>query len=344
MISREKLEKYYQDGLLEKQHHPTLPLTIWNYAQDVQYKDLWDEVLIHCRGLVTDDSGKIVAKPFKKFFNIEEGKHHHSSDFTIWEKVDGSLGILFWYADEWHLCTRGSFASEQAIKGKEILSKYPNGWETYLRKDYTYLFEIVYPENKIVIDYGSQEDLILLGAVNLATWEELTPEESMVCNDWFKEAKRYHFDDYKELKALNRGNEEGFVVWFSTGSKCKIKFDSYLRRHKIVWSLTNRLIWDYISQGKIDEFIEDVPDEFYDIIKEEVMMFDWMFRQIKTTYSVFFNEISDNNATRREFAEKAKAYQFPQILFKMLDGKPYDDVIWKILYPTSTEKLLNKNI
>lgn len=31
----EKLEKYYQDGLLLKQTHPTKDLTIWNYSPSV---------------------------------------------------------------------------------------------------------------------------------------------------------------------------------------------------------------------------------------------------------------------------------------------------------------------
>ena len=66
------LEEYYNDGLLHKQVHPTLPLTIWNYSPKVQYEGLWDEITIQCRGLVTDDEGNIVARPFGKFFNYEE--------------------------------------------------------------------------------------------------------------------------------------------------------------------------------------------------------------------------------------------------------------------------------
>jgi len=74
-MNLETLHRYYEDGLLYNQTHPTLPLTIWNYTEKVQYEGLWDEVTLQCRGLVTDDNGNIVARPFKKFFNIEEGKH-----------------------------------------------------------------------------------------------------------------------------------------------------------------------------------------------------------------------------------------------------------------------------
>ena len=70
------LHKYESEGLLFSQKHPSLPLTIWNYSDKVQYEGLWDETLLQCRGLVTDDEGNVVARPFKKFFNMEEGKHN----------------------------------------------------------------------------------------------------------------------------------------------------------------------------------------------------------------------------------------------------------------------------
>ena len=63
----EKLEKYYADGLLIKQTHPTKDLTIWNYSQKVQYEKLWDDITMQCRGLVTNSKGRIVARPFRKF-------------------------------------------------------------------------------------------------------------------------------------------------------------------------------------------------------------------------------------------------------------------------------------
>ena len=65
----EKLEKYYNDGLLIKQVHPTKDLTIWNYSTKVQYDRLWDEVTLMARGLVTNSKGEIIARPFTKFFN-----------------------------------------------------------------------------------------------------------------------------------------------------------------------------------------------------------------------------------------------------------------------------------
>lgn len=137
----EKLNKYYEDGLLYKQVHPYLPLTIWNYSEKCQYENLWDETLLMCRGLVTDHTGDIVAKPFDKFFNIEEGKFEPTEEFEVYEKMDGSLGIVFWYEGQWVVATRGSFTSDQAIKAKELLKKYNTD---IMFRHLTYCFEIIY--------------------------------------------------------------------------------------------------------------------------------------------------------------------------------------------------------
>ena len=163
------LLKYFEDGLVYKQVHPNLPLTIWNYTEKVQYENLFDDVTIQTRGLVTDSDGNIVARPFKKFFNLEEGKHTPTIDFQVFDKMDGSLGILFYFEGEWILATRGSFTSDQAVKGFEMLQKYNY---QKLHKSYTYLFEIIYNNNRIVVRYPF-EDLILLGMIETKTGAEV---------------------------------------------------------------------------------------------------------------------------------------------------------------------------
>jgi len=164
----EILNKYYDEGLVYKQIHPKLPLSIWNYSEKVQYQNLWDEITLQARGLVTDNKGNVLARPFRKFFNMEEGKHNPTVDFDVYDKLDGSLGILFNYDGEWVFATRGSFTSDQSIKGFELLQKYNFN---KLHKSYTYLFEIIYDDNRIVVDYNF-EDVVLLGMVHTESGEE----------------------------------------------------------------------------------------------------------------------------------------------------------------------------
>ncbi len=216
----EVLNKYFEEGLVYKQVHPTLPLTIWNYTEKVQYEGLWDDVTLQTRGLVTDDKGNVVARPFKKFFNIEEERHTPTSEFDVYEKMDGSLGILFNYEGQWVLATRGSFASDQSLKGFFMLQKYDF---KKLHKDYTYLFEIIYDDNRIVVKYD-YEDLVLLGMINTETGYEVdlygdgvdVRFKNMVNNLGFKVVKKYDgIRDYTELKDKVEQNAEGFVVRFS---------------------------------------------------------------------------------------------------------------------------------
>lgn len=85
------LNSYLKDGLVRKQLHPTLPLSIWNYSEKCQFTRAWDDITNQCRGLITDMDGKIVARSFNKFHNIEEGRHEATDDFVVQAKVDDAL-------------------------------------------------------------------------------------------------------------------------------------------------------------------------------------------------------------------------------------------------------------
>ena len=252
----EKLNKYYEDELVQKQVHPVLPLTIWNYTPKVQYGEgnaqykFWDDVTKQCRGLVTDNEGNVVARPFKKFFNIEENQHTPTEQFDVYEKMDGSLGILFNYKGEWVLATRGSFTSDQSVKGTELLQKYDY---QRLNPDYTYLFEIIYPENRIVCTYDF-EDLVLLGMIHTESGDEVNIHsgndedvrfKNLLNNLGFNIVRKYDgISDYTYLKHAISDNREGFVVRFSNGDRMKIKGEEYLRLHKIMTNLSTTGVWE----------------------------------------------------------------------------------------------------
>ena len=333
----ETLNKYYEDGWLIKQTHPTLPLTIWNYSQTTQYEGKWDEVTLQCRGLVTDTDGNVVARPFKKFFNMEEGKHTPTSEFDVYEKMDGSLGILFMYRGEWIFASRGSFTSDQAIKGKELLDKYDLD---LLSPGYTYLFEIIYPENRIVCEYN-YEDVVMLGCIEVTDGGEVDIHNEYYTNN-FNVVKRYDgIKDYSTLKGIIKDNQEGFVIRFSNGERMKIKGEEYLRLHKIMTEISTKSVWEVLSNGdNMEDLLKDVPDEFYTKIKEYENTlknefntlkkeYEWIFNKVRNTYF----EVYGKEFTRAEFASLAKRYKYPSILFSMLDGRDVSPIIWKAIQP-----------
>jgi RNA ligase len=334
----EKLNKYYEDGLLYKQVHPSLPLTIWNYTEKVQYENLWDEVTLMCRGLVTDNNGDIVASPFQKFFNIEEGKFEPTEKFEVYEKMDGSLGIVFWYRGQWVVATRGSFTSDQSIKAKEILRKYNTD---IMFRHLTFCFEIIYPENRIVLDYGTDEKLVLLG-----TFDKNGKEMDVdMWSQWgFDVVKKYDgINDYKQLKEMVKNDQEGFVVKFSNGDRVKVKGVEYLRLHKIMTNVTTTGVWEYLRNGEdVLELLKDVPDEFYKKIQNYVKDLRYGYFQIsedagKKFDGMMYGKYNDKEPIedRKEFAEwvSSQPKYMSGILFRMFDKKDYSEIIWNLIRP-----------
>jgi RNA ligase len=341
------LEKYYNDGLLHKQTHPTKDLTIWNYSPKVQYEKLWDDITLQCRGLVTNSKGDIVARPFKKFFNYEEHKPEDipNEDYVVYEKMDGSLGILFNYEGEWILATRGSFTSTQAIKGKEILDRHDiSAW----RKDNTYLFEIIYPENRIVVNYGDEEKLVVIGGVHTETGEEI-PDSSLFWtqDSGFEVVMTYKTwgESYDLLKEEISKDREGYVIKFKSGFRMKIKGEEYKRLHKILTNFSSKDIWELLRDGKpMDEFLDRVPDEFYKWVKQQVSSFEYAKYRIGEHCGKIHDYFRygkygdvDPEPTKKDFAlhlEKCNVQTFYRpILFAMWDGKPYEHIIWRIMKP-----------
>lgn len=148
-IDWDVLNTYIDNGKIRINKHPDYDIWILNYAQIVQFANEWDDYTLSCRGLVIDIEGNILARPFQKFKNIEEhdlSEFDLTQEYEIFEKMDGSLIVLFYYdeEDEWIFASRGSFISEQAVEAKKIFQKKHSNQFYFLDKSKTYLFEIIY--------------------------------------------------------------------------------------------------------------------------------------------------------------------------------------------------------
>ena len=352
------INDYIERGLIQKQIHPTLPLSIYNYSRTTQYDGLWDDITLACRGLVLDNDGNVIAKPFPKFFNYEElvgNKFEHSKipneDYTIYEKMDGSLGICFNYNGEWIMATRGSFTSEQAIKGRELLDKYSID---KLDKNNTYLFEIIYTDNRIVVDYKGVEKLVLLSAFHTESGVEV-PYSSLffMYEIGFELVTKYKDRSFEDLKLGISKDKEGYVIRFNSGMRMKIKGDEYVRLHRILTNFSSKDIWELLFMGEpIEPFLERVPDEFDKWVREKISSFNYAYyqyyNQLGKTYDYFrYGKYNDKEVepTKKEFAEyiKDKPTPIKGIMFAMWDGKDYDKLIWNQLKPKYEKPFRNEN-
>lgn len=326
------LNDYIAKGLVIGQSHATFPLAIFNYSRQCQYDKLWDEVTLNCRGLILDTKGNVVARPFPKFFNMEELSVEEipNTSFDVFEKMDGSLGICFHYEGEWHMATRGSFTSEQAIKGKEMLDKYDT---SKLNTHYTYLFEIIYKENRIVVDYDF-EDLVLLAVIDTDTGAELSLDYVNTHN--FRVVKKYNgISDFKILKTMIGDNSEGYVIRFNGGMRMKIKGEEYVRLHRILTNFSTTDIWELLrTKGNINEFLDRVPDEFDNWVRLTMTSLEAEYENIRfRSWMDYEYHKFQAGSDKKSFANAIKDNEYRSILFAMWDGKSYEDTIWKMVKP-----------
>ena len=352
------LNKYISDGLVVKNDHPTYPISIYNYSRTCQYENKWDEITKSCRGLILDQEGNVIAKGFDKFFNMEE---HNSEEipnepFEVFEKLDGSLGILFWYQGKWMLATKGSFVSEQAIKGREILKKY--NFEP-IPKGYTTLVEIIYPENRIVCGYGDEESLVVLSMINNSSGKELDYTSLLYISDETRMpvVKKYDaVNDYKTLKSLISKDREGYVIRFRNGFRMKIKGEEYVRLHRILTGFSNVDIWEYLKDGKnIDELLDRVPDEFDKWVKTTIRDLRYGSYQLRERAGKLhdgfrygkFGDV-DPEPTKKEFAEFVMKQEevLHAIMFAMWNknNEKVDEIIWKLIKPKYSKPFWQKEI
>ena len=307
MYNLEELEKLVADGEVAKRPHPTKDLFIYSYLK-TWYPE-WTDTLRWARGLILNSKGELIACPFKKFFNYSEiraevdGLINSGVEHAIQEKLDGSLGILFYYDGEWILSTKGSFSSVQAIKAREILEeKYP----TYvdLDKDFTYLFEIIYPENQIVVQY-KEEKLILLAVMDPTTMQEVTTQTWQSVFEWVRNYKELKISEViKDMSRPEYCSSEGFVVVFENGTRVKFKYDEYVRLHKIVSDFKPKNVVEFMKSGQnVDDLITSLPDEFRQELEDVKISTQAHWYAIAIVILGIFHDI--NVEDKKTFALKA---------------------------------------
>jgi hypothetical protein len=239
--------------------HPSLPLICLKY--DMLDSPRFNDIVMECRGTVIEELGgvatepyyRVVARPFTRFFNLEEGDHHKVfdwSNFHMVEKLDGSLIILYNYRDEWHANTSGSFAlgkvNESSVSWRELFWQTSKLDTSKLNPSYTYLFEMWTPENMVVRCYPAPF-AALIGMIRTVDGYELS-------EDWLNKAavelnvptpKRWYHEGYDKdmarkvifsqlhMMCSEAADYEGFVLRDYNDLRLKIKGDGYLAMHRL---------------------------------------------------------------------------------------------------------------
>lgn len=328
---------------ITEQKHPALPLIIWNYTHTCQFDRAWDMYTRACRGLITDLEGHIIARPFNKFFNLNEHEETKIenlplTDLVIYEKLDGSLGIQYYWDDEVCIATRGSFSSDQATWATEWLRA-----KGFKKKDFnpawTYLYEIIYPENRIVVNYGDRNELVLIAVIETATGKDVDQWQAEALKLGLSCAKQFAGDIWQMMEHLKTVGdaEEGFVIRVEKPKyiRIKVKGEEYVRLHRLITGFSTKSLWECLMNNQdLQEVLERVPDEFYAWVKQKEGELRSNYQQFEKLAKTLYNEVKDLLDRKSQAVRVTQAPPpVSSAVFAMLDHKPYEKIIWKALKP-----------
>lgn len=388
LMPAQALTEAIDAGYVLRKTHPELPLSLYTYTRTAQYERVWNEVTTRCRGLVADDvTGAVVALPLPKFFNV--GEHEAGQPyapalpdepFEVYDKVDGSLGVVFHYAGQWRVASRGSFTSTQAVWAQRRLDRRDTSG---LVPGTTYLAEILYPQNRIVVDYGDRRDLVLLAAYGAAGAEVPLAEAAAHWEGIGSVVTVWPAMPLDELLALTASNTlpdggnatgtdaEGFVLRFASGVRAKAKIAEYVRLHKVLTGVTERDIWrshgiqrfaglpvKQVAQGlnctvadieasggkPLDALLEQVPDEFDHWVRSVIDRLEDEARGRERAIDEAYASLAHLADDRGAFARATKGIRDSGIrgaLFQRLDGRTTELVTWRQVRPETADPFTN---
>lgn len=217
-------------------------LVLFKYTQGVS--DGFNAIVKEARGIILDKSNNwnVVCHPFHRFYNIDQPEAAYlEGKLKVYEKVDGALIKLYYYNNEWQCATNGTIdAHDTYIDGKwncfklveKALETYGLSWEQYtstLNKENTYMYELVCPETRQVVDYGNNRKLYYLGERNMVSGEEFYKADKYIDN-----VRQYPLNSIPQIREAveNLGeNAEGFVVVDENWNRVKVKTTAYFQLH-----------------------------------------------------------------------------------------------------------------
>ena len=287
---------------------------------------------------------RVVCWPFEKFFNYGEeyAAQIDWSTASVQEKIDGSLMKCYFWDGEWRLATNGTINAYLAnLDGCTEFSTYGKLWESiwpnwrdvmnmYGCKNFTYMFEMASPHNKVVIPYQKSE-IYFLGWRNNVDGCELPPECSMI-SQYRPMPNRYPLDSLENVVAVADKlpwDQEGYVVCDGQFNRIKVKSPAYVIAHYSVTNgiITKKKLLRVILAHEEEEFLTYCSEykEAIDEIKKDM-------RELQRSCCDALRKISElpgywRDYPRKEIFERIQDLPYAEFKYVMANYKGY--VSWE---------------
>jgi hypothetical protein len=320
-------------AITAKRHAEHSNLVLLKYSQIDS--PMAETIVRECRGIILDeaDNWRIVSMAFPKFFNNGEG-HAAPIDWCsarVQEKLDGSLCVLYWYANKWHVATSGTPDARGDVNGSGTFAEY--FWRTFSdcgltlpgpeASQWCFYFELTGPANRIVVVH-EKPSLTLLGARHLPTLREETPS---IAADAFMASgskrpnvvREFPLSSVEDIVAsfasISPLSQEGYVVVDGAFNRQKMKHPGYVALHHAKDGMSQKAFVEIARSGETSEVLVAFP-EFKPLLDDAVARLEPLIAEIEADY-----ERLRGIADQKAFAIEAVKTRCSAALFNMRAGK-----------------------
>jgi RNA ligase len=324
--------------------------TVINYAVAFEDTFAWDfedsyasSIRRECRGLIFDKDGKLVSRPYHKFFNAGEKEETQLNKINLYEphvvleKLDGSMIRPIPTKEGFRLATKAGI-TDVAMNAEVFIVDKPE-YAKFIKSSFacglTPIFEWCSRKNRIVVDYS--EDQLILTAVRDMRSGNYIPYSQMV-----ETGKNYDIpvvkaiagdetDIEKVVDHIRKWDDgEGVVIRFDSGHMVKVKADDYVLRHKTKDSISQE---KNVIQTLLDDSVDDLVPLLTPGDAERLKAFQtafWMaLEDVCGEIYDLYTQI-DKGQDQKEFATMAVASVLPQyqnFMYQLRKKVPIKDLV-----------------
>jgi hypothetical protein len=334
-------------------------------VQPVPFGTVWTKDNVIYRSSLWDKEGNPVSLSFKKFFNLGEKPDLFPTPPSLayarlMEKLDGSTLIFSKYKGNLVVRTRGTVDVRAQPNGNEVdflLNKYPK-FKAFLdsaQNTQSFIFEWTTPTNRIVLDYGDEPDMALIGMVYHDDYSMVSQAalDGLAQGMNLRRPKTYSYDSIEDMKnaVSEMRDKEGICLYYNNEQDIlKIKSAHYLFLHRAKSEISSidKVIDVYMDwfmqtrQSDYDSFFNYLTEKFdFEIATMAHGHADKITKAMKDVIKIM-DELFECADDCRHITRKDAASKILQeygnvgraaIVFKILDNKPIEaDEYKKILY------------
>lgn len=318
---------------------------LYNYTERATYARLWTAETRQCRGLIVEQAtGRIVCRPFDKFFNVGETPETSMEALlalpvtpTLTEKLDGSMVAVWRDGNTLRASTRGSFTSSQAAAALAWLTARGHTGRDWPTGSYTVIGEWCAPDNRVVLSYA-QAEFRLIGARALYDGADFDyPALALVANELDLPVVPVYAGDFAAAVATQATltGVEGWVARWPSGFRVKIKTADYLRLHRLISGFSAERMREALLLNEAERYLTELPEELraeaehiYGEIKRRAMERADTAIALHATLSPLLREEGRKGYA---LAVQRQPRDLWPLLFALADNKPIAGLILKAL-------------